>query len=78
MTLWWYSYEPCEKFIRTTGAFSHRAGTERRDPTNVHASLPELLERLWVIRLWTFVPSESPSRPWGQMSISPIVAIMAV
>ena len=54
ITLWWYSYDPCEKFIRTKSALGHsvRNGEKRR--TDVHSSLPEFLKCLWVICLWTF------------------------
>lgn len=55
MTLWWYSYEPCEKFMRTEQAMS-APDTKKSQPimhTNVYARANELAQGLHTVDLRT-------------------------
>lgn len=45
MTDWWYSYEPCEKFMRTNNQPT-AVNPKPLGLTDVHTSLAELLELL--------------------------------
>lgn len=55
MTLWWYSYEPCEKFIRTEPGHQRLGHENERSTTrtNVYARANELAQHLHVVDLRT-------------------------